>query len=74
MGDISRRTLAVLFIIAIVLSAVATWKMLSTPTTVVVSEKGTDKGTSHVSFGVGVEEPTPSKPVEKGGQVTFTVE
>jgi hypothetical protein len=72
MGDISKKTLVVLFIIAIVLSAVATWKMLSTPTTVVVGERSAE-GDSHVSFGIG-EESTPLPPVEKSGQVTFVVE
>ena len=72
MGEISKKTLAVLFIIAIVLSAIATWKMLSTPTTVVVGEnKGEAK--SHVSLGINVE-PIPSEPVSSEGQVSFTVE
>jgi hypothetical protein len=73
MGDISKKTLVVLFIIAIVLSAIATWKMLSTPTTIVVQE-GNSEGKSHVSFEIGGEEATPLAPVQKDGRVAFTVE
>ncbi len=73
MGDISKKTLAVLFIIAVVLSAVATWKMLSTPTTVLVSGDDTAKGDAHISFGVGLE-PRPAEYVAKDGQVTFEIE
>jgi len=72
MGDISKKTLAVLVIVAIVLSAVATWKVLSTPTTVIV-KPSTAEGKSQVSFGIGVE-PAPSVPVEKTGQVRFVVQ
>ena len=73
MGDISKKTLAVLFIVAIVLSAVATWKILSTTTTVVVKEPATKEGKSQVSFGIGIE-PIASVPVEKSGQVKFVVQ
>ena len=72
MGDISKKTLAVLFIIAIVLSAVATWKMLSTPSSVVVAEQGVKQGKAQVSIGIGLEN-QPAKPVEKDGQVAFEV-
>ncbi len=73
MGDISKKTLAVLFIIAIVLSAVATWKMLSTPSTVVVQGgEGNTEGKSYVSFGIGTN--APAEPVQKSGQVTFEVQ
>ncbi len=72
MGDISKKTLAVLFIVAIVLSAVATWKMLSAPSKIVVSNPENQKGTSQVSFGIGMEE-VPAKPVQSAGQVIFEV-
>ncbi|HDQ60105.1 MAG TPA: hypothetical protein ENN30_02830 [Candidatus Woesearchaeota archaeon] len=72
MGDISKKTLAVLLIIAIVFSAVATWKALSSPTTVIF-DKGNDKASTHVSFGIEGETAVPA-PVEKKGQVTFKIE
>lgn len=73
MGDVSKKTLAVLFIIAIVLSAVATWKMLSTPTTVIVAGDSSTVGQSHVSVGVGIED-TSAKTVESDGKISFEVE
>lgn len=73
MGDISKKTLVVLFIVAIVLSAVATWKILSTPTTVVVKDKAAEQGKAQVSFGIGGE-PVPAEPVVKTGQVNFVVQ
>ena len=63
MGKISKKTLAVLVIIAIVISAVATWKMLSTPS-IVFAQGG--EGKAYVSFGVGAT--APDEPVQKSGQ------
>lgn len=73
MGDISKKTLAILFIIAIVLSAVATWKMLSTPTEAIVTGEDNSEGASHISFGIGVE-PEPPEKATKEGQVAFEIE
>ncbi len=73
MGDISKKTLAILLLIAIVLSAVATWKSLSSGDTVILTDDSTNEGKAHVSLGINVED-TPSEPVEKTGQVALTVE
>ena len=73
MSDISKKTLAILLLIAIVLSAVATWKSLSTGPAIVVTDDSTNEGRAHVSLGINVED-TPSEPVERTGQVALTVE
>ena len=74
MGDISKQTLAILLVVAIVLSAVATWKILGSETSVVVGgPQKAVQGTSHVSFGIGGEQ-QPAKPVIKTGQVSVNIE
>ncbi|MBW3022473.1 hypothetical protein KY308_00010 [Candidatus Woesearchaeota archaeon] len=72
MGEISKKTLAVLLLVAIVLSAVATWKMLGSERTVVVVGEE-PKGDSHVSFNV-VGDEVPPEPVLKTGQVSIKIE
>ncbi|MEM4336814.1 MAG: hypothetical protein QXG86_02305 [Candidatus Woesearchaeota archaeon] len=71
MGDVSKKTLAVLLLVAIVLSTIATWKILSNEPKVVVLEK--KEGSSHVSFNI-VGEQKPAEPVVKTGKVSIKIE
>lgn len=73
MGDISKKTLAILLLVAIVLSAVATWKILSSEQIIVGVAPEKTQGNSYVSFNIG-EEQAPAEPVSKTGQVSINIE
>ena len=73
MGDISKKTLAVLLLVAIVLSAVATWKILNNEPVVVKVSPEQKQGNSHVSFNVGGEQ-QPAEPVLETGRVSINIE
>ncbi len=68
MGDISKKTLAVLLLVAIVLSAIATWRILGSEPIVVKTGADEKQATSHVSFNIAGEQ-KPAEPVLKEGEV-----
>ena len=73
MGDISKKTLAILLLVAIVLSAVATWKILNNEPVVVKVGSERTQGGSHVSFNVGGEQQV-AKPVTETGKVAVGIQ
>lgn len=68
--DISKKTVAILLVIAIVLSAIATWKMLDKGIEI---KRENPQGTAHVTIGIlgeGQEESTVSAAT---GKVTLEI-
>ena len=70
--DISKKTVAILLVIAIVLSAIATWKMLDQKVEV---KRVNTEGTAQVSIGIMGEDQQQqeSKVAEATGKVTLDI-
>lgn len=75
MSDVSKRTVAVLLVVALVLSAISAWKLISSGNQVEVKNVGQSSGTAQVFVGIGNQNaPTPKAPVSKTGQVSVGIQ
>jgi len=72
MGDISKRTLAMLLLIIIILSAIATWRIVSSEQE---RSNGTAESSKQTSYAVFNVTPESSKePDQKSGLVSINIE
>ncbi|MBW3003356.1 hypothetical protein KY328_04855 [Candidatus Woesearchaeota archaeon] len=73
-SDISKRTVAVLLVIAVLISVIGTWLVLTQQPEIRYQDISGSQGDAYVRFEIQGE-PVPSQPVIAGGAVVgFTIE